>query len=67
MIPDVGTPESPAQSILRLAGELSLGFVVWWAMARDYTLAILWTRLAMIRDRWGNAWQIATRSGRFTP
>jgi len=24
-------------------------------------------RRAMIRDRWGNRWQIATHSGRFTP
>jgi PhnB protein len=24
-------------------------------------------RRAMVRDRWGNTWQIATHSGRFTP
>lgn len=24
-------------------------------------------RRAMVRDSWGNAWQIATHSGRFTP
>jgi hypothetical protein len=59
--------------MLRLAGGLGLGFLVWWAVVRGSvrtpttSLRMLWTRLEMVRDRWGNTWQIATHSGRFTP